>query len=134
MTDGKPDEPVGSVGEEAAKLLGAVQEWARESGSEYADATAAAAGGAASSLNRVNEHLATGGEDCRYCPLCQVISAVRDTSPEVKQHLASAVSSLLQAATGVLATPVPDQTGKDRKGSPVEKIDLTDNEGWEDDS
>jgi len=138
MTDGKPDEPVGSVGEEAAKLLGAVQEWARESGSEYADATAAAAGGAAggaaSSLNRVNEHLATGGEDCRYCPLCQVISAVRDTSPEVKQHLASAASSLLQAAAGALATPVPDDTGENRKGSPVERIDLTDDEGWEDDS
>ena len=29
-------EPVGSVGEEAAKLLGALSEWARDQGTDYA--------------------------------------------------------------------------------------------------
>lgn len=130
MTDDNQDEPVGSVGEEAAKLLGALQELARESGGEYAGAAAAAAGGAASSLGSLNEHLATGGADCRYCPLCQVISVVRQTSPEVRQHLSTAASSLLQAAAGVLATQVPDQSGQDR-GSGVEKIDLDSDAGWE---
>ena len=129
MNDGDQDDPVGSVGEEAAKLLGALQEWARESGSEYAGAAAAAAGGAASSISSVNEHIATGGEDCRYCPVCQVISVVRGTSPEVKEHLVSAATSLLHAAAGVLATNVPDQSGKARRNSAVEKIDLSDAQG-----
>ncbi|MBA2445436.1 MAG: hypothetical protein H0V49_08910 [Nocardioidaceae bacterium] len=133
MRDESQDEPVGSVGAEAAKLLGALQEMARESGSEYAGAASAAAGGAASSLNSVSEHIATGGEDCRYCPLCQVISAVRGTSPEVKQHLTSAATSLMQAVAEAMATSVPDQSGKDRRRPGVQKIDLTDDESWEDD-
>ena len=80
----------------------------------------------------VNEHIATGGEDCRYCPVCQVISAVRGTSPEVRQHLAAAASSLMQAAAGLLATPVPDRAARVGDGS-VEKIDLDDDDEWEDD-
>ncbi len=130
MSDGDESEPVGSVGEEAAKLLGALQDLARESGGEYAGAAAAAAGGAATSLGSLNEHIATGGADCRYCPLCQVISVLRETSPEVKAHLASAATSLLQAAAGALSTQVPDQSGRGRGG--VEKIDLNE-ESWPDD-
>ena len=129
MSDDDKKEPVGSVGEEAAKLLGALQGWAKESGSDYANAAAGAATGAASSLGAFNEHIATGGQDCRYCPLCQVISAVRETSPEVKEHLVSAGSSFLQAAAALLATQVPD---KSRRGTGVEKIDLTDGDDWED--
>ncbi len=45
--EGKDGEDVGSVSEEAAKLLHALQDWAKESGTEYAGATAAAAEGAA---------------------------------------------------------------------------------------
>jgi hypothetical protein len=134
MSDGKDDEPVGTVGEEAVKLLQALQDWAKESGSDYADATAGAVSGATSRLRDINEHIATGGEDCRYCPICQAISLVRGTSPEVRQHLSSAASSLLQAAAGVLATPVPDQ-GTRRDGA-VEKIDLDDSNDdgdWEED-
>ena len=70
----------------------------------------------------MNEHIATGSEDCRYCPVCQVIHAVRHTSPEVKAHLASAASSLMHAAAGVLATQVP----RSDRPSGVEKIDLDD--------
>jgi hypothetical protein len=120
--DGSGDEPVGSVGEEAAKLLHALQDWAKESGGDYAGAAAGAVSGATSSLHDINEHIATGGEDCRYCPVCQVIHAVRHTSPEVKAHLASAASSLMHAAAGVLATQVP----RSDRPSGVEKIDLDD--------
>jgi hypothetical protein len=121
-------DPVGTLGEEATKLLDALQDWARDSGSEYAQAGAAAAAGAASGAHRINEHLATGGEDCRFCPLCRVISAVRGTSPEVRAHLASAASSLISAAAGALATQVPEQrAGADPEGgraAPVQKIHL----------
>lgn len=130
MSEDDENEPVGSVGEEAAKLLSAFQGWAEESGSDYANAAAGAASGTAFSLNSINEHIATGGKECRYCPLCQVISAVRETSPEVKQHLTSAATSFLQAVAGILATQVPDQN-KSRRDSAVEKIDLSDGEDWE---
>ena len=126
------DEPVGSVTEEAVKLLHALQDWAKDSGSEYAGAAASAAEGAASAAHRINEHVATGGAACTYCPLCRVIAAVRDTSPEVKAHLSTAMTSLMQAAAGMMATPVPEP-GARRPDSAVEKIDLSDDDEWEDD-
>jgi hypothetical protein len=126
-----PDESVGSVAEEAAKLLHALQDWAKESGSEYAGAAASAAEGAASAVHRIDEHIATGSAECTYCPVCRVISAVRDTSPEVRQHLTTAATSLLHAAAGLLATNVPEPS-KGRRDGPVEKIDLSDDD-WEDD-
>ena len=126
-----PDESVGSVAEEAAKLLHALQDWAKESGSEYAGAAATAAEGAASAVHQFDEHIATGSAECTYCPVCRVISAVRDTSPEVRQHLTTAATSLMHAAAGLLATHVPDPS-KRRGDGAVEKIDLSDDE-WEDD-
>ena len=126
-----PDESVGSVAEEAAKLLHALQDWAKESGSEYAGAAASAAEGAASAVHRIDEHVATGAAECTYCPVCRVISAVRETSPEVRQHLTTAGTSLLHAAAGLLATTVPEPS-KQRRDGPVEKIDLSDDD-WEDD-
>ena len=125
---GNGREPVGSVGEEAAKLLTALSGWAKDQGAQGADSAAGAAFAFGDALKDVNEHLATGGADCKYCPLCQLIAAVRSTSPEVKTHLAVAASSLMQAAAGALATQVP-QDGK--KTGPVEKIDLDDEGSWD---
>jgi hypothetical protein len=117
-------EPVGSLGEEAVKLLKAIQDWAQESGGD------AAATCAASAFETINEHIATGDEECRYCPVCQVISVVREVSPEVKQHLTSAASSLLSAAAAAMATG--DQSpGRRPPTSPVEKIDLSDQGEWD---
>jgi hypothetical protein len=126
---GGPQEPVGSVGEEAAKLLGALSSWARDQGEDYAGSAADAAGVFASAVQDVSEHIATGGEDCRYCPVCQVIHAVRNTSPEVRTHLSVAASSLMHAAAGLLATDPEDQS----KSSPVEKIDLDTDADWDED-
>jgi hypothetical protein len=125
MSDDTGSDPVGSVADEATKLLRALQGWAQDNGSAYADATASAAAGAASTLHGVTEHVATGSEECRYCPVCQVISAVRGTPPEVRQHLAAAATSLMHAAAGVLATPVPGQSAA-RRDESMEKIDITD--------
>ena len=126
-------EPVGSVGEEALKLLQVLQGWAKDSGADYADAAGAAFSGVAASWQEVNEHIATGGEDCRYCPVCQVIGAVRNTSPEVKQHLATAVTSLAQAVAGLMAPHAPSAPGGRARQDPVEKIDLDDDAAGEDD-
>ena len=132
MSDGEKNDSVGSVGEEAIKLLNALQGWARESGSDYANAAAGVASEAASSFHSLNEHIATGGEDCRYCPICQVISTVRETSPEVKEHLSTAATSFMHAVAGVMATQMPGEA-KGQRDSGVEKIDLTDNGDWSDD-
>ena len=69
------DDPVGSVGDEAAKLLGALADWASDQARE------------------VNEHIATGGAECLYCPFCRTVHAVREASPEVKAQLAGAAST-----------------------------------------
>jgi hypothetical protein len=122
-----PHEPVGSVGEEAAKLLGALSDWARDQGHDYAGSAGAAAGTFAQALRDVDEHVATGSADCRYCPVCQVIHVVRQTSPEVRQHLSVAASSLMHAAAGLLATDP-----RSRPASGVEKIDL-DEAAWDED-
>ena len=128
--EGRPggDQPVGSVGEEAAKLFGALSDWAKEQGSDYVGTATGASSAFAAAVQDVGEHIATGSQDCRYCPVCQVIHAVRQTSPEVRTHLAVAASSLMQAAAGLLAT----HTGQ-RGSAPVEKIDLDSDSDWGED-
>jgi hypothetical protein len=142
VNDQPPEDQIGGLGEEAAKLLQALQDWAKESGAEYAQATAGAASGAAFTLKDINEHIATGGEDCRYCPVCQVISLVRGTSPEVREHLGAAATSLVHALAGVMATRVPDPPTTKRSETAVERIPVQEsghpddadwNEEWEDD-
>ncbi len=115
------DEDVGTVADEAAKLLGALRDWASESGAAHSGAAATAASSLASGLKDFNEHISTGAEECRYCPLCRGIDAVRQVSPEVRAHLIVAASSLLQAASGLLETHVP---AREPHESGVQRIDL----------
>jgi hypothetical protein len=97
------DEPVGSVGDEAAKLLGALADWAGEHARE------------------VDEHLATGSAECLYCPICRTVHAVRHANPEVKAQLVTAASTFLQAAAGLLAAA---GGAEPRADSRVQHIDL----------
>lgn len=120
-------EPVGSVGEEAAKLFGALSDWARHQDPRGDPGSEPDVDPVAEAVRNVGEHVATGGEDCRYCPVCQVLQLARRTSPEVRAHLAVAASSLVQAAAGLLATQAQDQ----QKPSSVERIDLDPGSGWD---
>ena len=120
---GSPSGDVGSVGEEAAKLLGALGEWARDQG---AAGVAGMAGQAADAVRDVDEHLATGAEECTYCPICRTMHLVRQASPEVREHLTTAASSFLQAAAAMLASG-PQPRGSD-PASGLERIDLEDDE------
>lgn len=127
-------EPIGSVAEEALKLFGALSDWAKEH-EGLADGVSGMAAGAAQAFQEVDEHLATGSEECRYCPLCRAVHTVRELSPEVKQHLAVAGSNLMQAAAALLATAVPDEArGSDApgraRGSGFEHISVDDD--WPD--
>jgi hypothetical protein len=117
-------EDVGSVSDEAVKLLGALSDWARDQGSDLGQGLAGLAQHAAESARGANEHLATGSTECTVCPICRTVHVVRQASPEVRAHLAVAASSLLQAAAGVLATAVPPDAGGSRRADGVEHIDL----------
>ena len=118
---------VGSVADEAAKLFGALSEWARDHGSDLGQGLSGLASQAATSARDVNEHIATGSAECAYCPICRSVHLIRQTSPEVRSHLAVAAASLMQAAAGILATAVPDENrAAAARGDGVEHIDLDD--------
>jgi hypothetical protein len=119
---GGTDGDIGSVAEEATKLLGAVADWARDHGSDLGAGVAALADQAAATAHEVNAHLATDDAECRYCPVCRTVHAVRTASPEVRAQLTTAASSFLQAAAGMLAAG----SGGSGAGRPVERIDLDD--------
>ena len=81
------NDSVGSAAEEAARLLSAVQDWARH--------------------RFDGEHLATGGAECQVCPLCQGIALLRQVKPETAEHLLDAAASLVAAMRAAVATPAP---------------------------
>lgn len=92
-------EPVGSVGEEAAKLFALLQQAAgdasgRESAGPREDRPEPEP--APKTESEQHQHAtAQGGSDCQWCPVCQVISRVRNTSPETVEQLATAAASVL---------------------------------------
>ena len=107
---------VGSVGEEAAKLLGALGDWAK--------------GHVGDSVTGLDGHLDTGAPECTYCPICKTVHVLRQASPEVRTQLATAASALIQAAAGLMATPVPGD-----RASRVQNIDLDDDSAdWPEDT
>ena len=107
MSDAGDDAEVGSFAEEAGKLFGALSGWAREHGDEAGDALSGLAAQAAASAGDLNDHIATGSDECTVCPICRGVHAVRQLSPEVKSHLVSAAASLAKAAATLMATQVP---------------------------
>jgi hypothetical protein len=116
----REDDSVGSVGDEAAKLLGALADWA--GGQPGSGGSEGIAGRVADTARQLNDHVATGDAECLYCPICRTVHAIRQTSPEVRTQLAQAASTFLQAAAGLLAAA---GTG-DQQPSRVQHIDLDD--------
>jgi len=115
------DPDVGTVVEEAAKLLGALSDWAKDAAHLGADLG-----------HGLDGHLATGAPECTYCPICRTVHAVRGLSPEVRTQLATAATTALQAMAGLLAAATPADPGA-RSG--VEHIDLDDDlEVWPDET
>ena len=127
MTDAEPQD-VGSLGEEAARLFGALSGWAREHAAETGNGLSDLASQAAASAHDLDDHLATGAAECTVCPVCRAISAVRQVSPEVTAHLSAAAASLAQAAAALLATDPDTSHGTDD----VQRVDVTDD--WPEDA
>lgn len=111
-------EDVGSVGQEAAKLFGALSDWARDHGTDLAGVTEHASAAA----RDLGEHIDTGAAECAYCPICRTVHLVRQASPEVREQLTVAAASLMQAAAGLLAAAA--RSGEPRRPGGVERIDL----------
>lgn len=71
--------------------------------------------------------------DCAYCPICATIAVVRQTKPEVLEHLASAARELIMAAgllleeagkvVGAPDSESPDASNGDTTGK-VRRIDI----------
>jgi hypothetical protein len=122
------DPDVGTLGEEAAKLLGALSGWARDQAGEAGEGLSGLAAHAAGAARGIDEHLATGSAECTVCPVCRTVHAVRQLSPEVRAHLTTAVTSLAQAAAALL-----DTTDQRRPSPDVEHIDVDDTDDWPED-
>ena len=95
-------ETLGSVAEEAARLIAAAQDWAR--------------------TRFDHEHLATGSAECQVCPLCQGIAVLRQVKPETVEHLMDAVASFAAALRSAVPQGDPDGPGRGR--GPVQHIDV----------
>lgn len=79
-------EAIGSIAEEATRLVGALVDWAKSSNFSQA-------GEVISSLP-----IATGSDECAICPVCQVLHIIKGQKPEVYDHLQSAALSMMLAA------------------------------------
>jgi len=92
-----PD-PVGSSVQEAARLLVALVDRAKESlgGEAGEEGHLGAIGDIGRDLGGAGS-AAEGAAECRWCPLCQAISFVRATSPETRQQVTAAAAALVLA-------------------------------------
>lgn len=93
-----------AAAEEAGRLFEAVQEWAKRATTE------------------MPEHLATGAAECHFCPLCKVIAGLRDSRPDLLEHLADAAGSLLAALR--TAVDAHEREWSARPATGVEHIDI----------
>ena len=129
-------EPIGSVAEEAAKLFAVLQQAAAGPGG-----TTRAEPAPADDEQETHEHHA--GPECQWCPVCQLIRKVRNTSPETIEQLSSAaahvlgsVRSLLEAAAEAARQAQADAASRTAQEEPVrsrvDRIDVSeDPEPWD---
>ncbi len=129
-SSGSPSPEGNPSGDGAADLLATL----RHVASGWAAAAAAEAPG-------VERHSASDGpgtahsgaddsQDCRFCPVCQGLAALRRAHPQAVEHLEAALTSLL-AAVRELAAAQPAQADWPPGGRPtspptVERIDISD--------
>ena len=106
------------VGEEAVRLVAAVQDWARERFPAGPDG-----------------HL---GAECQWCPLCQLMAVVRGERPEVTARvaeagiaMAAAFRSLVDAASTATAAHEQEDQRRAEPTPRVQRVDLGEPESWE---
>jgi hypothetical protein len=81
------------------------QDPVRDEAERLVAAAVAAVSMAARTIPRSGPHaVATGSDDCCVCPLCRVISVMREPSAEFTERLATGAGDLATAVAGVLRT------------------------------
>lgn len=142
------EDEIGSVAEEAAKLFGALGGVLGDDAHGHAHQTT----GDAESGTRDAPGQAA---ECRFCPLCRLIRLLDEASPQTREQLTTAVVSLVEAVSALVAAagttredaapdqapdPKPRPKSRPKPGrkqgadqpDPVEHIDLDDEADWED--
>jgi len=97
----RDEHEVGSLGEEAAKLADALQDW-------------------------VGHNISAGSAACRVCPLCQLIAVVRQLNPETVDQIGDQLQGLVHSVRTLLDS-LAGQHASGRDGG-VQKINLSDDE------
>lgn len=106
-------EPVGSLGEEAVRLLSAMSAWAE-------DHSGTAPGG---DIPPRRQEAACA---CQWCPVCQVAARVRSADPELRQQLVLSGLALTGVARALLAALAAPPAPEPARRADVEHIDLSD--------
>lgn len=99
----RPDDAVGAVAEEAARLIDAAAERAR------VHLTAVAGVGTGNG---------PAGGDCGWCPLCRAAAFVRDTDPELRERIVSSATTLVLALRDLAESAVGPPRGSGRADGP----------------
>jgi hypothetical protein len=86
-----PHSHAGSVGDEASRLLDAVQDWARSTFGEGESA-----------------RMSTGSPECEWCPLCQLVAVLRGDRPEATEKIVAAGTAVMSALRSLLDSPAPE--------------------------
>jgi hypothetical protein len=98
--------PRSSLADEAARLVGSVQEWAQQNFPAGPDG-----------------HM---GAECQWCPLCQLMAVLRGDHPELTERVTEAGTAVVSAVRALLeAAATTRPSGSDTDASPrVQRIDL----------
>ncbi|MBF8192774.1 hypothetical protein ITP53_45270 [Nonomuraea sp. K274] len=129
MTENNDRDPIGTVADEARKLLDSIQGRAtRQVGKTVFNSFT---GGGGRRERDVWEEAVSDSHDeyiCRACPVCRAIAAQRESGSDVTGHLVAAGGELFAAfkdALDVLSRPAPRRPRDERdRRDDVEHIDL----------
>jgi len=115
-SDSSDHPPHGTLGQEAAKLLEATQQWlgarsGRVPDGPWTDAWTAATTNATTAVTTDGA-----APDCRSCPICRMRRILSELNPEVFAHLADAAASM-NAAMKAMGTDV-EGADEQRAGPP----------------
>lgn len=113
-------EPVGSLAEEAAKLFAVLQ--------HAADVSETKPSEEAPVVDEEHQHKL--GPDCVWCPVCQLIHKVRNTSPETIEQLSTAAAHVLGSVRSLLeaAAAAARQAQEDAASRPAKQEDKPEDE------
>ena len=92
VTTGPGDAERTATSDAGRLLADAVHEWAR---ARFGEAGTA--------------HIATGAAECAWCPICQLIAALRGERPDVTDKLSAAAAAVVDVV-GSLLNPPPGRT------------------------